>query len=358
MLERFKVPEADRVYVSADDMRPATESIFLKMELSPDDAALATDVLIQNDLRGVETHGVSNMLRSYVARYREGELNPRPQISIERSSDTTATVDGDGGLGLHVAPKAMEIAIEKAQRFGMGAVCVHNVGHMGGAGYHAMLALEHDMIGVAMSSSGALSMLPTFGAEPRFGTNPLAWAAPAQRMPPFVFDVGTTQVANNKMRLARRVGAKIAPGWIAEMDGTPIMEEVDLPDQYYMLPFGGTREMGSHKGYGFAAVVDILCSVLSGMGPGFVALRPGFHLMAYRIDAFTDVEQFKADMDELLEGLANTPPAPGHDRVFYPGQPEAEEMEKRLAGGIPYHREVIDWFGQIEGELGLDFAFT
>ena len=358
MLERFKVPEADRVYVSADDVRPATESIFLKMELSPDDATVATDVLIQNDLRGVETHGVSNMLRSYVVSYREGRLNPHPQIRVDRSSDTTATVDGDGGLGLHVAPKAMEIAIEKAQRFGMGAVGVHNVGHMGGAGYHAMLPLEHDMIGVAMSSSGAMAMLPTFGAEPRFGTNPLAWAAPAQRMPPFVFDVGTTQVAANKMRLARRVGAKIAPGWIAEMDGTPIMEEVDLPDQYYMLPFGGTREMGSHKGYGFAAVVDILCSALTGIGPGFVAVQPGFHLMAYRIDAFTDVEKFKADMDTFLEGLANTPPAPGHDRVFYHGQPEAEETEKRLAEGIPYHREVIDWFGQIEDELGLDFAFT
>ena len=357
MLERFKVPEPDRVYVAVDRMRAATESIFEKMGLATDDAVLATDVLMTNDLRGVESHGVSNMLRSYVAGYQRGRLDPRPEIKIERESETTATMDGGGGLGLHIAPKAMEIAISKAERFGMGAVCVHNVGHMGGCGYHAMLALDHDMIGVAMTSSGIPSMVPTFGAEPRFGTNPLAWAAPAETMPPFVFDVATTQVANNKMRLAARLGAKIEPGWIARPDGTPIMEAVDLPENYHMLPIGGTRENGSHKGYGLAAVVDIMCSVLSGLGAGFIALTPGYHLAAYKIEAFTDVAKFKRDMDALLEGLAKTPPAPGHERVLYPGLLEAEDTEQRLAEGIPYHREVIEWFQSIGAELDLDFDF-
>ena len=358
MLERFKVPEHERVYVDAPAIRSATEAIFGAMELSDDDARQATDVLIRNDLNGVETHGVSNMLRTYVARYREGELNPRPELRIEHETATTARIDGDGGLGLHVAPRAMAIAIEKAAASGMAAVAVHNVGHMGGAGYHAMLPLEHDMIGVAMSSSGAVQVLPTFGAEPRFGTNPLAWAVPAATMPPFVFDVGTSQVAANKMRLARRVGAKIAPGWIATPDGTPIMEEAELPDRYYLLPMGGTREMGSHKGYGFAAVVDIMCSMLAGLGAGFLALTPAYHLAAYRIDAFTDATKFKADMDDFLRGLAETRPAPGHDRVVYPGQLEAEESEARLRDGIPYHSEVIEWFRTIEGELSLDFSFT
>ena len=358
MLERFKVPEADRVYVRADEMRAATDSIFRHVGLSDDDAALSTDVLMTNDLRGVETHGVSNMLRSYVAQYRAERLNPRPMVSVERETSTTALLNGDRGLGLHVAPKAMQIAIEKAREHGLGAACVHGVGHMGGTGYHAMLALPHDMIGVAMTSSGRASMVPTFGAEPRLGTNPLAWAVPAGRMPPFVLDIGTTQVAQNKMRLAERVGAKIAPGWIADEHGTPVMEEVDLPERYALLPLGATRELGSHKGYGLGTIVEIMGSVLSGLGPGFTAGAPGFHLMAFRIDAFIDLSQFKVQMDELLEGLANTPPAPGHERVVYAGLLEAEEVERRLAGGIPYHREVIDWFRTTAAEMKLDFAFT
>ena len=359
MLERFKVPEADRVIVDDEEMRDATEQIFGAMGLRADDAVQAADVLMFNDLRGVETHGVSNMLRTYVARYETGRMNPTPDVRIERERDAVVRVDGDGGLGLHIAPQAMALAIERAQEHGVGAATVHNVGHMGGAGYHAMLALEHDMVGVAMSASGLLSMVPTFASEPRFGTNPIAWAAPAATMAPFVFDVGTTQVAANKMRLAKRVGAPIAPGWIASTDGTPIMEELEtLPDEYYLLPLGSTRELGSHKGYGLAAVIDILTSVFSGLGAGFVALEPAFHLMAYRIEAFTDVEEFKTQMDEMLRGLAETPTAPGHDRVVYPGQLEAEEEQRRLADGIPYHVEVIDWFRQTEERLGLSFTFT
>ena len=358
MLERFKVPEADQVIVPQRQMRAATEAIFEAMNLAAEDAVLAADVLLFNDLRGVETHGVSNMLRSYVAGYRRGTLNPRGELTVTRETDTTAVLDGGGALGLHVAPRAMDLAVEKAARHGLGSVCVTGVGHMGGAGYHAMRALPHGMIGVAMSSSGPPAMLPTFGALPRLGTNPIAWAAPADEMPPFVLDMGTTQIANNKIRLAKRVGAQVEPGWIARTDGTPIMERVDVPDEFYMLPLGGTREQGSHKGYGLGAVVDIMCSTLSGLGPGFIALVPGFHFLAYRIDAFIDLDQFKADMDRFLRGLVETPPAPGHDRVVYPGLLEAEEERVRLEEGIPYHREVIEWFRGIGGELGLRFDFT
>lgn len=358
MLERFKVPEKDRVYVDADEMRSATEAIFLAMGLSDEDAVLSADVLMTNDLRGVETHGVSNMLRSYVGRYRDGGMNPTPEITIERESDSTAVLDGGGGLGLHVAPRAMDMAVEKARKFGMGAVCVHNVGHMGGSGYHAMRASNQDMIGVAMTTSGSLSTVPTFGGEPKFGTNPIAYAVPAGEMPNFVFDVGTSQIAGNKVRLLERIGAGIMPGWLAEPDGTPIMEEGPLPDSHHMLPIGGTREQGSHKGYGFTAVIDILASTLTGIGPGFLALTPGFHLTAYNIDSFTDLAKFKSDMDDFLTALVETPPAPPHERVVYAGLLEAEETEKRTAEGIPYHREVIGWFRTIEVELGLDFSFT
>tara|TARA_Y100000588_G_scaffold344078_1_gene390012 strand:+ start:1073 stop:2149 length:1077 start_codon:yes stop_codon:yes gene_type:complete len=358
MLERFKVSDADRVIVMEPQMRNATNAIFKAMGLTDEDAALAADVLMFNDLRGVETHGVSNMLRNYVSLYQNGSLKARPEITTTRETETTAVIDGGGALGLHIAPRAMDIAIEKAAKYGLGAVCVTGVGHMGGTGYHAMRAIPHDMIGVAMSSSGRPVMVPTFGAEPRLGTNPFAWAAPAGEMAPFMIDVGTTQIANNKLSLARRLGAQVEPGWLARMDGSPIMERVDVPEQSYMLPIGGTREQGSHKGYGIGAIIDIMCSSLSGLGPGFLAFEPGFHLLAYRIDAFIDTADFKASMDEFLRGLANTKPAPGHKRVIYPGQLEAEEEVIRTADGIPYHREVIDWFSTIETELGLNFDFT
>lgn len=358
MLERFKVPEADRVIVTEQAVRSATEAILVAVGLDTEDASRAADVLVMNDLRGVETHGVSNQLRIYVEGYRSGELVARPTIVTERETMTTAVLDAGRGLGLHVAPRAMLMAIAKARETGLGAVTVHNVGHMGGAGYHAMLALEHDMIGVAMSTSGRATVLPTWGAEPRLGTNPIAWAVPAGTMAPFVFDIGTSQVAVNKMRLAARVGARVAPGWIARPDGTPIMEEIEMPEEYHLLPFGGTRELGSHKGYGLGAVVHILASTLSGLGPEFMATSPGFHLMAYRIDAFTDVTKFKSDMDALLRGLVETPPAPGESRVVYAGLLEAEEEARRRVEGIPYHTEVIGWFREVERELGLAFSFT
>ncbi len=356
MLERFKVPEEDRVYVREERMRDATEKIFLKMGLADDDAKLSADVLMLSDLRGCETHGVSNMLRRYVGQYGSGELNPRPNIRIVRESDTTATLDSDKGLGLHVAPYAMEIAMDKADRFGVGSVTVASGTHVGMLAYHAMMALPRDMIGVCMIAA-APQMVPTFGAEPRLSTNPIAWAAPARRMPPFVFDVATTGVAGNKLSLAARVGAKLAPGWISDLDGNPIMEEAELPadrSMYHMLPAGGTREQGSHKGYGFAVIAEIMAQLLPGMGASFISPGPmGQFVSAYKIDAFTDVDKFKDDMDDFLEALAETPPAPGHNRVLYAGLPEHEETLERQANGSPDHREVIEWFDTISAELDL-----
>ncbi|MEX0763178.1 MAG: Ldh family oxidoreductase [Dehalococcoidia bacterium] len=355
MLERFKVPVADRIYVKQERMRAATEALFRKVGMDDEDARTSTDVLITNDLRGVESHGVSNGMRRYVQSYSSGELNPRPNFKIVRESDTTATMDADGALGIHVGPMAMNMTIDKAEKHGMGAVSVFNSGHLAGCGYYAMLAAQRDMIGHCMTAGGAGLTPPTFGAEPRFGTNPIAYAAPARHQPPFLFDVATTQVANNKIGLAERVGANLLPGWIATEDGTPIMEEGPAPDKYYMLPIGGTRENGSHKGYGFMLMNEIMCNELSGFGPGFLAGRRGggHFFAAYKIDAFTDLEKFKDDMDTLLEALKTTKPAPGHDRVYYAGLQEAEETEQRTRDGIPYHKEVIEWYKSIGAELNV-----
>ena len=224
MLEQFKIPAKDRVVVREDRIRTALEAIFLKMGQTEEDARLSADVLVMADLRGVESHGASNMVKRYVAWYNDGHINPRPQVRVLRQSSVTATLDADAGLGLHTGPRAMQIAIEKAAQHGIGAVTVQNARHLGMLAYHAMLPLKHDMIGVCMSSADGRLMLPVFGAEPVFGTHPIAWAAPSRRMPPFVFDIATTQVAGNKIAHAHRIGSEIMPGWLARKDGTPLME--------------------------------------------------------------------------------------------------------------------------------------
>jgi LDH2 family malate/lactate/ureidoglycolate dehydrogenase len=361
MLERFQVPAEDRVYVKEPKAREATEKIFLKMGLSKADATLSADVLMYADINGVDTHGVSNMLRMYVRQYGAKELNPRAKPRVVRDSVAAATVDGDRGLGLHVAPFCMDLAIEKAEKYGVGSVALLNSGHIGALGYFSLMAAKKDMIGMTMFGGGGFAMLPTWGAEPRFGTNPLAWAAPARKMPPFVFDVATTAVAGNKIYLLQRMDHPVLPGWLARADGDPIMQETPVPKdqlrgenrQWYMLPTGGTRENGSHKGYGLACVVDIMGATLSGNGPGFITNKGGCHFTAWKISAFTDLDKFKDDMDAFLGGLAKTKPAPGHDRVYYAGLPESEERARRTKQGIPYHKEVIDWFHSISAELDL-----
>jgi len=354
VLEVFHVKEADAVRVRHEDLRATVAALFLKAGVPSADAALGADVLVAADLRGVDSHGVSNMLRSYLQRYASGEINPRPNWRITRETPAIANIDCDGGLGIVIAPKAMELAIQKARNTGVGVVTMARGRHVGMAAYHAMLALPHDMIGVCLSAPN-VQVVPTFGAIERLGTNPIAVAAPAKDEPPFVYDAATSAVAVNKIRLAQRMDAVIPGGLIADASGVPIMADGKVPAQFKMLPTGATREIGSHKGYGLACVVEILCSILS--GSGFAVVNPSawaqHYVAAYRIDAFSDVDEFKTTMDEFLRMLKATPPAPGHERVLVPGQPEAEEEVERRAHGIPLHKEVIQWFDSICAEMSV-----
>ena len=348
MLKHFLVPDDEQVLVSEEHARAGMEALFRAMGLPDSDAELATDVLIVADLRGCESHGVSNMVRRYVEMYADGRLNPAPNVRTLHESPVSATLDADLGIGLQVGPKAMDLAIDKAEQYGIGAVGVQRCGHVGMLAYYPLQAIERDMIGVCMVSAGGGIMVPTFGSEPSFGTHPIAWAAPANEMPPFVFDVATTQVAANKLGLTRRIGSKLEPGWICDLDGTPIMEAVETPDygKFHMLPFGGTRENGSHKGFGFAMIAEIMSGILSGNGPGVFTggVETSQFVMAFKIDAFLDLHDFKTDLDKMLRHLAEMKPAPGHDRVYYAGLIEHEESIQRRENGIPYHTEVVDWF--------------
>ena len=354
MLERFHVPSGIAVRVDPRAMRATVEDIFEALGMPHEHAVQSADVLLYADIRGIDSHGVSNMLRVYVERIRAGEINLHPEWRITRDSPAACTIDSDGAHGGVIGPEAMRVAIERARELGVGSVSVYNGGHYGAAAYHAAMALEEDMIGVSMTAGG-VAMTPTFGAERLVGLNPIAIAVPARDQPPFIFDASMSSVAGNKVRLAQRLGEGTLPGWISGGDGRPIMEERAIPDDFMLLPLGGTREIGSHKGFGLAVMVEVLTSVLSGgaAGPDRRATQ-AHHQLAFRIDAFTDLNQFKDDMDTYLRRLREAKTAPGADRVLYAGLPEHEEEAIRRELGIPYHPEVIEWFKGVIEELGID----
>ena len=368
MLERFHVPEEDEIRVSPEKLRKTAEQIFVKCGMNEGNSKIATDVLLSADIRGVDTHGVSNMLRNYVLYLSDGSAKANPDWKIIRETESCATIDCDEGLGLVVAPQAMEIAIEKAKKTGVGLVSMGNGRHLGMAGYHAMMALKHDMIGTCMTSS-TTNVVPTYAAKAGLGTNPIAVAAPALNKAPFVFDAATSAIATNKVRVAQRLGVPLAAGWITDEKGNPIMEETplnikedpDKVDNLLQTPFGATRELGSHKGYSLGMVVDILGSILNGSiaGPLRTMKQHQNHFVAaYSIEAFTNIQQFKEMMDEYLQALEDLPPVEGQERVLYAGLMEYETEEERRNIGIPLHPEVINWFKNICSELDVDFDMT
>jgi LDH2 family malate/lactate/ureidoglycolate dehydrogenase len=356
ILERFKVPARDQVLVSEAALRRTVTAIFERLGLTPKDAAEGADVLTMTDLRGVETHGVSNMLRAYVRDFQAGKLLPKPGWRLVRESPGTAVIDAERRLGIIVGPKAMRLAIAKARAVGVGVVTVFNSGHFGAIGHYAMQAAQEGLVGVCFTGAG-LSVVPTFAAKPLLGTNPIALAAPARHEAPMLFDAATSAIAGNKIRLAMRVGSPLLPGWVTDKDGTPIMEEKPVfdRDDIYQLPLGGSREQGSHKGYGLALMAEVLSTVLSGALPTMLVPGSGSknHFAAYDIAAFTDPEQFKDTMDRMLKTLRTAQPAPGQERVLYPGLSEAEEIVERRAKGIPLHKEVLQWFAECTAQLGV-----
>ena len=359
MLEHFKLSDDEAIRVPIDSLRSVTEEIFIKCGVSEKDAKLGADVLMFADSRGIDTHGVSNLLRGYGSNYNSGKCNPRPKNSIVKSTPSTALVDRDNGLGLITTPFGMNIAIEKAKKVGIGMVTMRNAGHSGAIGHHALIAAKQDMLGMCMTTGG-LTVVPTFSSEPLLGTNPIAVAAPTNSKPTFLFDAATCSVAGNKVRLAQRSGKKLMPGWISDENGAPIMEEYQLEDHIDippLLPLGGTREIGSHKGYGLSLVAEIMCSLMSG---GIPSMLEGHEIISkhffasYDISAFTDIDEFKKNMDDMLGKLVDSKPAPGFEQVLYSGLPEYEDENDRLANGIPLHKEVVEFIQKTASRLEIE----
>ena len=331
-----------------------TNEVFLRMGCSTADAKLASDVLVSADLRGIDSHGVARLI-GYVRLWDSDRINPTPNIKIIHETPSTATVDGDAGLGLVVAPKAMEIAIGKAEAVGSGWVSVKNTNHYGIAGYHAMMALEHDMIGMSMTNASPL-VSPTFSTERMLGTNPIAVAIPADKQPPFVADFATTTAANGKLEILQRKGEDAPLGWIQDADGLPSTNTEELKQGGALLPLGGDRVHSSHKGYCLGSIVDIFSAVLSGANfgpwaPPFVSFLPmpenpvgeglGHFLGAMRIDGFRPATEFKENMDVWIDRFRSAKTTSEAPSVLIPGDPEREMEAVRRVDGIPINDKVV-----------------
>jgi L-2-hydroxycarboxylate dehydrogenase (NAD+) len=353
---------------SLDYLKKFTTEVFRKIGCPEEDAVLAAEVLLSADLRGVDSHGVAR-LSGYVRLKEAGRINPQPTIKIIHETPSTATVDGDGGLGLVVSPRAMQIAIEKAEKCGTGWVAVRNSNHFGIAGYHAMMALEKDMIGISLTNASPL-VAPTFSTRRMLGTNPISVAIPAGSQPPFVLDMATTTAANGKLEILQRKQQQAPSGWIQDLTGNPTFDPNGVKDGGALLPLGGDRERGSNKGYGLGAMVDILSGVLSGANygpwvPPFVAfLQPvinqpgtglGHFFGAMRVDAFRPVEEFKENMDQWIKEFRNAPVVKGKERVLIPGDPEREFSAERQLKGIPLIEPVVRDLLELSNKLGIRF---
>ena len=345
-----------------------TIAIFRQIGCPEKDANTAAVTLLSADLRGIDSHGVARLV-GYVRLQEAGRANPKPNVRVIHETPSTAVVDGDSGLGLVVAPYAMQVAIEKAEKAGTGWVSVQNSNHFGIAGYHALQAVKKDMIGVAMTNASAL-VAPTFSIERLLGTNPMCFAIPAGEEPPFVADLATTTAANGKLEILQRKGEEAPLGWIQDKEGRPSVNPHELKTGGALLPLGGDRDHGSHKGYALGAVVDILSAVLSGANygpwvPPFPAYVPmptgmpgkgiGHFLGAMRVDAFRPADEFKRDMDNWIRRFRSARPVPGHERVLIPGDPEREMETERFSDGIPLLPPVVEDLKALAVKLGVGF---
>jgi L-2-hydroxycarboxylate dehydrogenase (NAD+) len=345
----------DRIRVNVDALRGYVAAMFEACEVPAADAVLAADVLVTADERGVESHGVSNLTAVYVERLLDGFIVANPRVEILRSTLATGSLDGGRGLGVVVAPRAMDLAIDKARSCGVGIVTVRNTRHLAMAAYHAMRALPHDMIGICMTAVGP-RVVPTHGREPRLGTNPIALAAPAEHEPPFVFDAATTTVAMNVVRLAQLEGREVPPGVFADEWGRPIMQPSFVPDGYKLLPLGAVPEMGSHKGYGLASMIEVLASVLAGSEVvSTLGIGHANHIVAaIDIAAFTEPDAFRETMDRFMRRLKDTPPVDEDHRVRVAGDLEHTRAVDRRANGVPLRRTTVEELESLGRSLNVD----
>ena len=345
-----------------------TQKVFEKIGLTEAEARQAADILMRAELRNISTHGLVR-LPEYILLWKNKRITTKPEFNIVHETPSTAVVDGGKGLGLVTAPKAMDLAIQKAETAGTGWVAVRNSYHFGIAGYYAMKALEKDMIGITMTNANPL-VAPTFSLNGMLGTNPIAVAIPADEEPPFVADFATAPVSRGKVDEWDHAGLPAPNGLVQNEHGRLTHDAAALKNGGAIRTLGGDRTHGSHKGYCMAALVDIFSAVFSGanFGPtvvptlGYVNGREGAtdngigHFFgAMRIDAFQTKAAFKKNMDQWIRTFREAKPIEGQDRVLIPGDPEREAEAYNMKNGIRLGKKSFDGLVKVSEELGVDF---
>lgn len=335
--------------VPAETCRAQIVAVLSSWGMDPEIVRTTAEVMVETDLAGVDSHGIS-MLMDYDESRRKGKLNLAARPRIVRESPVTALVDADAGLGHPASVFGMDLAIAKAKVTGVGVVAVRNSHHFGAAGYYAAMAPQHGLIGMVTSATRTIGVVPTRGAVPVLGTNPIAFAAPAKRNRAFRLDMATSTVAANKVKVYDLNAKKLPDGWVLDGQGRAVTDAAEAWDIIKkqptggLTPVGGTPDMASHKGYGLGMMVHILGGVLSGSSFSPIRVKTqkaedpdnlGHFFMALDPKAFREEGEFEADMDEAIDVLHATPPADPAKPVLVAGDPEALSRQTRLRDGIP-----------------------
>ncbi|MEL7647872.1 MAG: Ldh family oxidoreductase [Sedimentibacter sp.] len=356
----------DFVYVSWELIGNFMESAFVKLGVPEEEAKICADVLMESDRRGIDSHGCNRFKPIYIDRIMSGAQSPVTCFEVVKETPTTAVVDGHDGMGMIVAYKSMNMAIEKAKKYGMGMVAARNSTHYGIAGYYAMMAAKENMIGIT-GTNARPSIAPTFGVENMLGTNPLTFAMPTDEEFPFVLDCATSITQRGKIEFYERSGMDTPLGAVIDQDGFPITDSSKIllglsSNTAALTPLGGIgEETGGHKGYGYATVVEIMSAALqAGSYLRMLSQAPyrlGHFFMAIDTDAFMGAEVFKNTAGSILRELRESRKAKNHDRIYTAGEKEYLCWLDRKDKGVLLVESVQKDLTGVRDVLGLPFRF-
>ena len=350
---------------SYETHRRQLELILLAWGMAAPAAASTAEIMSWADINGIDSHGIS-MVPVYDERRRSGKIDMRAEPQVTRETPVSALIDGRGGLGHANARRAMDLAIAKAKTSGIGVVAVHNSAHFGACGFYAEMATDQGLIGLVTTSASGIQVAPTFGAQARLGTDPIAFGAPGRPGEPFLLDMATTTVAAGKIRNKANENLPAPLGWLITAEGKPSTDPREVSKGGFMTPLGGTPEGSSHKGYGLAAMVNILSSALSGATlvtdpmhtrkPGTQDI--GHFMLAMDPGLFRDPAEFRADVAAFCDTLRATKPADPSRPVMVAGDPERRKAASRRKEGIPVGANLLDKVREIAVASGAPWIMT
>lgn len=337
-----------KILYRVQDLKDYAVRFFTHFGVPQADAEIAADVLVAADLRGVDSHGYIRLYTYYGSRLEKGTIDPLSPVTVLRESPVSLALDGGNGLGQVVGHQAMVRCIEKAEQTGMAMVTVRNSNHYGIAGYYAMMALPHDMIGISFTNSQPL-VAPTYGRSAILGTNPIAVAVPSGSLRPYVLDMATSIVPIGRVTVYQKAGKEIPAGWGVDSSGQITTDPSAVLNGGALMALGGTDIMRGYKGYGLAMLVDIFSGVLSGAAflghVGHQTNKPGSDVghffAAVKVEAFREITGFKQDMDAMMQELKDAPKAVDQERIYIAGEKEFELQDRFEREGVPLMSEVV-----------------